>query len=372
MPLFKNLNKYTHFDNILIGNNIYNDIGNILEKRLTSKPFLAIITDNNVASLYLKSIEESLNSSGFNFIKIIIPAGESSKNFYQVQDIINKLSNHKIKRNDFIIALGGGIIGDLAGFVASIYMRGIGFINIPTSLLAQIDASIGGKTAINTSFGKNLVGSFYNPSLIITDTQFLRSLNKREFISGYAEILKYGLINDYEFFTFCEKQFNNIFSHKSALNYAIEQCILKKIEIVKQDKFDHNQRALLNLGHSFGHALEHYCQYNSELLLHGEAVAIGIVLAFQFSAYVGLCSNDCVIRITNHLEKVGLPASINIKIFEQLKANTLLEAMSFDKKNINNAFNLILTKDIGKAFIAKGVSGETLFNFFIKILDKKN
>lgn len=373
MPLFKNQNNNSdNYNNILVGTNIYNNIGTILEKKLSYKPFLAIITDNNVASLYLKPIEESLSTSGFTFIKIIIPVGESSKSFCQVQDIINKLSQHKIKRNDFIIALGGGVVGDIAGFVASIYMRGIGFINIPTTLLAQIDASIGGKTAINNSFGKNLIGSFYNAYLIIIDTQFLRSLNERDFISGYAEILKYGLINDDKFFRFCEEQVDNIFLHKSALNYIIEQCIFKKIEIVKQDKFDQNQRALLNLGHSFGHALEHYCAYNTELLIHGEAVAIGLVLAFQFSAYLGLCSNDCAIRLTKHLEKVGLPTTINIKIFNQLKPNSLLEAMSFDKKNINNMFNLILAKGIGKAFIAKEIPRETLFKFFTKILDKEN
>ena len=357
--------------NLILGRDIYHNLGYILRRKITTQVNLVIITDHNVAKLYLKPIAASLATYGFNVIPIILKAGEASKSFNEVQNIIAYLIKHKIRRNDFILALGGGMIGDLAGFIASIYLRGIGFINITTSLLAQIDASIGGKTAINIAQGKNLIGSFYDPYLIISDIAFLKSLEGRQLKAGYAEMLKYGLIDDKNFFIFCQQNYAKILNQQAELEDAIKYSITKKLKIVSKDKFEQHQRMLLNLGHSFAHALESYCGYNDNLLLHGEAVAIGIVLAFQFSHYIGLCAASSAKIIIEHLQKIRLAYNLRDKKFAQLTPQIILKAMSYDKKNQNNHYNLILARDIGQCFVAKNIEKTVLESFFRKILDKK-
>lgn len=340
----------------------------ILSNHIPLAATLVIITDNTIKNLYLSQIKSKLNN--FKIIEIIIPKGDNAKNFTQLELTLNKLSEAKINKKDFIISLGGGAIGDLAALVASLYMRGIGFINIPTTLLAQIDASIGGKTAINTKFGKNIIGSFYNPKLVITNSYFLNSLSEREFSAGYAEIIKYGLINDTNFFSYCEQHYQDILIKNEALNYAIETSIKHKLKIVQDDLFEKGNRALLNLGHSFAHALEKFCNYNNNLL-HGEAVAIGLALAFEFSAYLNLCSEKCSLRITQHLKQVNLPFSLQSHLFSDLSPELFLELMEYDKKNTHSNYNLILAKDIGKAFFAKNISSDLLLNFLRIKLDKK-
>lgn len=330
---------------------------------------LVIITDQNIADKYLTTLKQAFKNT--HVLDIIIPNGDEAKNLASLEFIINKLSEYKITKKDFIVGFGGGAIGDISAFVASIYMRGIGFINIATTLLAQIDAAIGGKTAINTSFGKNLIGSFYHPNFVIIDSNFLQSLDKRSLRSGYAEMLKYGLINDYEFFYFCEQNYESIFTDQNILDIAIEQSIKHKLAFITEDPFDKDKRNLLNLGHSFAHALERFCGY-SQKLLHGEAVAIGLVLAFQFSAYLRLCSKECYLRIAKHLQQVHLPYSINTELFSELSPEILSQAMKYDKKNTNNGYNLILAKDIGKAFMAYDIEENILLDFFTKLLDKKN
>src|ERR1700691_2943670 len=250
----------------------------------------AIVTDRNVASYWLEKTEAALSEAGIAASPIIVDAGEGSKTYAGLEQVSEALISAKIERNDLVIALGGGVIGDLAGFAAAILRRGVDFVQVPTSLLAQVDSSVGGKTGINSPHGKNLVGAFHQPLLVLADTGCLATLPAREFRAGYAEVVKYGLIRDLPFFEWLEDNWSEVFSGGAALMRAIAKSCAAKAAVVAADEFESGERALLNLGHTFAHALERITRYDGERLVHGEAVAIGMAYAFRFSARRGLCS----------------------------------------------------------------------------------
>jgi 3-dehydroquinate synthase len=326
-----------------------------------------VITDSNVESLHRRTLEESLRNSDISSHWSVITAGEGSKNFANLQKILAEILAHAPERNDLIIAFGGGVIGDLAGFAASILLRGISFIQIPTTLLAMVDSSVGGKTGINTEQGKNLVGTFYQPKMVIMDLSLLDTLPQREILAGYAEIVKYGLLGDAEFFFWLEENYRSVLEKETnALAYAISKSCLKKAEIVAKDEREGNVRALLNLGHTFGHALEKRTFY-SDRLLHGEAVALGIILAFEYSAWHGLCSEADASRVLAHIRAVGLPDNIN-DLELDVGAKDLVSDMLQDKKVQGGKLTLILAKAIGDCFVTSGENVNFMEEFWQKKL----
>jgi 3-dehydroquinate synthase len=314
----------------------------------------AIVSDENVAKRYMERCERSLEDAGIKTSRIVVPAGEGSKSFSIYEQVVNSILDARIERSDLVIALGGGVVGDLAGFAAATALRGVGLVQIPTSLLAQVDSSIGGKTGIDTRQGKNLVGAFHQPILVLADTDILDTLPPREFRSGYAEIAKYGLINDERFFGWLEKNWQGVFKGGEERVRAVATSCRAKAAIVARDEREAGERALLNLGHTFAHALEAATGY-SERLLHGEAVAIGIVLAYRLSAKLGLCPQTDCERATAHLKAVGLPTRLaNVKGGLPDSAK-LLDLMGMDKKVEHGSLVFVLARGIGKAFVAKGV-----------------
>jgi 3-dehydroquinate synthase len=348
---------------IVIGQNLLGRAGGRLVPLLPSKK-ICVVTDETVAKLYLVKLMRALEEGGFKACPpVILPTGESIKGFEHLQHIVEKTLSFKLDRNSTLLALGGGVIGDITGFTAAILMRGIGFVQMPTTLLSQVDSSIGGKTGINTAAGKNLVGAFYHPKVVLIDTDVLQTLPPRELKAGYAEILKYALINDAAFFGWLEENGTDVLEgDASALAYAIDKSCRSKVAIVQQDEDERKDiRALLNLGHSFGHALEAIGGYDGRLL-HGEAVGIGMLLAFEFSKELGLCPASDVERLRRHLSASGLTTEPPFKV----TAAEILARMRGDKKNRDDSLTLILTKGIGKAFVARGVDEAQLAAFLRK------
>ncbi|MDC0074794.1 3-dehydroquinate synthase, partial [Alphaproteobacteria bacterium] len=307
---------------------------------------------------YLSSLNNSLMKSQINFSNIILPSGEKVKSFYFLENLCSQVLEKKIERKDIIIALGGGVIGDLTGFAAGIIRRGIRYIQIPTTLLSQVDSSVGGKTAIDTKHGKNLIGLFNQPSLVICDIKTLNSLDEREIISGYAEIVKYALIRDKKFFKWLLSNGQKVIEKdKDALEYAIVKSCKHKAQIVSSDEFETNNfRALLNFGHTFAHAIENSLNYKDSLK-HGEAVAIGIIMAFELSIHLNLCKKEDLILVKKHFTSLGLPTSVNF-LKSEIDVNMILKPMLQDKKNINGKIIFILAKGIGSTFLADFVSIE--------------
>ncbi len=271
----------------------------------------AIVTDANVARAHLAALQESLAAAGIRFANIIVPPGEESKSFTGFETVCTSIIEGRFERGDIVIALGGGVVGDLAGFAAASVRRGMRFIQIPTSLLAQVDSSVGGKTGINAPQGKNLIGAFHQPSLVLADTACLATLPAREFRAGYAEIVKYGLIRDQAFFEWLEANWRDVFEGGPARIRAIAKSCAAKAEVVAADEYEAGERALLNFGHTFGHALERLVNYDGERLVHGEAVAIGMACAARFSVRRGLCEPGLASRVEAHLQSVGLPIHIH-------------------------------------------------------------
>lgn len=317
---------------------------------------LYILTDENVEN-YARKIETLLLAEGADLCEILVlPAGEATKSFGFFQHACEWLLEKKISRDSMVLAVGGGVIGDLCGFVASSIMRGVSYIQIPTTLLAQVDSSVGGKTGINTIHGKNLVGAFYQPDTVIADLDSLKTLPKRELLAGYAEVVKYGLIDDEDFFEWLEENGADVCALKnSALSYAVETSVQAKAALVVADEKEHGRRALLNLGHTFGHVLEAAAGYDGRLL-HGEAVAMGIVMAYDLSARLGLCSFDEFQRVEQHFISVGLPTRASF-IQPALKTDphALVQMMYSDKKVKRGKINFVLAKKIGEAFITSDV-----------------
>ncbi len=328
----------------------------------------AIVADETVAPLYLAPVRDSLAAAGLAEVKeVILPPGETTKSFGYLTALCGLLLDARIERSDVVIALGGGVIGDLAGFAASIVKRGVRLVQIPTTLLAQVDSSIGGKTGINTGHGKNLVGTFHQPSLVLIDTAVLDTLSASELRSGYAEVVKYGLLGDAGFFTWLETNGAALLRGDHAARIeAIARCCRAKADIVAADEKESGRRALLNLGHTFGHALEAWAGYSARLL-HGEAVAIGMVLAFEMSEEMELCPAGRSERVKLHLRDCGLPVGISA-LAEKTCGNlpspeALLALMAQDKKAKAGKLPFILVRDIGEAFICDAVDPERLRRF---------
>ncbi len=321
-----------------------------------------IITDSNVAQHHLARLEFSLGSMSAG--SIILEPGEATKNFTNLATVAEKLLSHGIERGDLVIALGGGVIGDLAGFSAAILRRGVRFVQLPTSLLAQVDSSVGGKTGINTRQGKNLIGAFHQPSLVLADTDVLSTLPSRQMRAGYAEVVKYGLLGDRGFYETLERDWRGIFGNDPAiLLSAIEKSIAAKAAIVARDETETGDRMLLNLGHTFGHALEAWAGY-SDRLFHGEAIAIGLAQAFRFSAAQGYCSTTAALRVEKHLRATGLPTRIaDISGAARPTVDELMQLMAQDKKVQRGKLTFILVRDIGQAFVARDVQSDQIRAF---------
>ena len=347
---------------ILIGTGLIARAGAEIAARLKGRK-AAIITDANVGPLYLDALTASLAEAGIDSVSLTLPAGEKTKSFEHLITACDTLLDGRIERNDAVIALGGGVIGDLTGFAAGIVRRGVRFVQIPTSLLAQVDSSVGGKTGINTRHGKNLVGVFYQPDLVLADTDVLKTLSPREFRAGYAEVAKYGLIDKPDFFAWLEANWRDVFAHGSGLAEAIAISCQAKSDVVAADERENGQRALLNLGHTFGHALEAGTQYDSARLVHGEAVSIGMVLAHQFSARLNLASPDDAARVSAHLQAVGLPVSMRDIPGLLPPVEMLMDAIAQDKKVKGGKLTFILTHGIGQSFVADDVPASEVFAF---------
>jgi 3-dehydroquinate synthase len=329
----------------------------------------AIVTDRNVAKHWLDDTEASLAQAGMATARIVVEEGEGSKSYAGLEQVSEALIAAKIERNDLVIALGGGVVGDLAGFAAAILRRGVDFVQVPTSLLAQVDSSVGGKTGINSPQGKNLVGAFHQPVLVIADTSVLDTLPPRQFRAGYAEVAKYGVLGDEAFFAWLEANHVDIFNGGAAREHAIATSCRAKAAIVARDERETGDRALLNLGHTFGHALEAATGF-SDRLFHGEGVAVGMVLAAEFSVSLGMIAQADAERIARHLAEVGLPTHLrDIAGFAQEglgDADRLMDLMAQDKKVRRGRLTFILLEAVGRAVITRDVE-PALVRDFLKV-----
>jgi shikimate kinase / 3-dehydroquinate synthase len=339
---------------IFIGPGLIAEAGNHI-RRLAPRASCAIVTDENVARLQLPALQTALDEAVIRHASVIVGAGENSKSFEVYAYVCNALIAARLDRGDVVIALGGGVIGDLAGFAAATVRRGMRLVQMPTTLLAQMDSSVGGKTGINSVHGKNLVGAFHQPSLVIADTATLETLPPREFRAGYAEIVKYGLLGDSNFFAWLEANWHAVFGGGAPRIHAIATSCKAKAAIVGRDEYDAGERALLNLGHTFAHALERLTAYDSARLTHGEAVAIGVACAFRFSARRGLCTAEDVARVEGHLQQVGLPVRMAAIPGFDASAEAILDAMYQDKKVVHGTLTFVLARAIGDCFVAKAV-----------------
>ena len=334
----------------------------------------AVVTDRTVAKHWLEPAEASLTASGIPTSRIVVEEGEISKTYAGLTKVSEALIAAKIERNDLVIALGGGVVGDLAGFAAAILRRGVDFVQVPTSLLAQVDSSVGGKTGINSPQGKNLLGAFHQPVLVIADTAVLDTLSPRQFRAGYAEVAKYGVLGDEAFFTWLEANHADIVKGGSAREHAIATSCRAKAGVVSRDERETGERALLNLGHTFGHALEAATGF-SDRLFHGEGVAIGMTLAAQFSAKLGMIGEADAARVERHLVEAGLPTRLqDIAGFAQeglADADALMALMAQDKKVQRGKLTFILLEAVGRAVIAKDVEPAPVRDFLKEKLAQK-
>ena len=359
LPGSPNLNR--SYD-IHIGSGLLESCASLISP-LLKRDFVAIVTDENVAKSHLEGLTQTLDRAEITHVTKIMPPGEASKSFTGLETLMQWLLDNKVERQDMVIALGGGVIGDLTGFAAATLRRGVRFTQIPTTLLAQVDSSVGGKTGINVPQGKNLVGAFHQPSLVLADLDVLQTLPDREFRSGYAEIVKYAAICDRPFFDWLDDNLDALNNRNNdALSFAIAKSCQTKADIVAQDEKEHGARALLNLGHTFAHAYENLTGY-SENLLHGEAVGLGIAQAVQLSVHLGICTEADAQALVNHLAKAGLPVSQADIKGGPFKATDLVNAMAQDKKVSQGVMTFILMKAIGEAFITNEVSASQLTAF---------
>ena len=331
---------------------------------------VAIVTDKNVAGHHLASLQASLGAAGIAHATVVMEPGERTKSFDALQHVVDAVLAARLERGDLVVAFGGGVIGDLAGFAAAIVRRGMRFVQMPTSLLAQVDSSVGGKTGINSSHGKNLVGSFHQPSLVLSDTDVLDTLSEREFRAGYAEVAKYGLIDRPQFFAWLEQNWAEVFAGGPARTEAIAESCRAKAEVVARDELETGDRALLNLGHTFGHALEAATGYDSARLVHGEGVAVGMALAHRFSARMNLASPDDAQRVEAHLKTVGLPYRLDHIAGELPGADGLMDYIAQDKKVSRGALTFILTRGVGQAFVAKDVPAAEVRSFLAEQIER--
>lgn len=344
---------------IVVGSGLIDDAGQHL-KSILKRPRAVIITDANVAPLYLARLTASLKTANVQVDAITLPAGEQTKCFAELESLTERLLEMKVERSTTLIALGGGVIGDLVGFAAAITLRGMPFVQIPTTLLAQVDSSVGGKTGINTQFGKNLVGAFYQPRLVLADTEVLESLDRRQLLAGYAEVVKYGFIDDPDFFEWLEKNAKALLEGDRDLRrHAVLTSCAAKARVVAEDEREGGKRALLNLGHTFGHALEAETGYGGALL-HGEAVAIGTAMAFDISRQLDLCPGQDATRAIQHMGSVGLPTDLSGLNTQGWTVDKLMNHMSRDKKVEGGKLTFILARGIGQAYITQDVTEQAV------------
>jgi 3-dehydroquinate synthase len=350
---------------IVIGRDVLQSLGRRIAA-LRPGARTAVVTDRNVAKHWLEKTESSLAEAGIATSRVIVEEGEGSKGYSGLEQVGEALIAAKIERNDLVIALGGGVVGDLAGFAAAILRRGVDFVQVPTSLLAQVDSSVGGKTGINSPKGKNLLGAFHQPVLVIADTAVLDTLSPRQFRAGYAEVAKYGVLGDEAFFTWLEANHTEIFAGGAAREHAIATSCRAKAAIVACDERETGERALLNLGHTFGHALEAATGF-SDRLFHGEGVAVGMVLAAELSAQLGMIAGSDAARVRRHLAEVGLPTALHdIAGFTQEglgDADALMALMAQDKKVKRGRLTFILLAAVGRAVIAPDVEPSVVRDF---------
>ncbi len=344
------------------------DLLNVADKYLVdyiSDRQVIVICDTVTGPIYQGSITKTITSVCARLDNLRVPAGEASKSFSAYNALCDEILNIGIDRKTVLIALGGGVLGDLVGFVAASLLRGIDFIQIPTSLLAQVDSSVGGKTGINAKAGKNLIGAFHQPKLVLVDTSVLITLPKRELLAGYAEIIKYGLLGDAYFFSWLEKNWFNVLSLKQEeIIFAVRRSCEMKADIIAKDEMETGMRAMLNLGHTFAHAFEAVGQYNGDLL-HGEAVAAGLGLAFDFSVAKKICKPEDALRVHAHLIEVGLPDDYSSLPAGKASASTLIQHMKKDKKAIAGNLTFILANKIGGACVMPNISENELTTFFM-------
>jgi len=361
-------NKFNNFSYpIFIGNRLLSNCEEILKKFVLKRK--VILIHDNFFSLNKKNNEQfilfvqTIKKLSESVYLIGCPGGDKSKNISQLEYILEKSLSFKIDRSSLIIAFGGGVTGDIAGFAASILLRGIDFVQIPTTLLAQVDSSVGGKTGINSSKSKNLIGSFHQPIAVVADIDILRTLPKREFLAGLVEVIKYGLIFDVKFFDALENNYKDILNYDPLkLNEVISKSCEIKSSIIKNDEKENGKRALLNLGHTFGHAIESFGKYDGTII-HGEAVSIGICLAFKLSSKMGYCAKIETERVVNFFKKLTLPTSLQEVQNFSITTSEMLTKFRYDKKNKNNQLTFILNEKIGKSFIKKNMDKNILTKF---------
>ncbi len=355
---------------IIIGDGVLQSAGERIVA-MGGRKHIAIITDETVAGHHLDSLQTSLASAGLTSDVLSLPAGEKTKGWAHLEQTVEWLLEQKVERGDVVVAFGGGVIGDLVGFAAAILRRGVRFVQIPTTLLAQVDSSVGGKTAINSASGKNLIGAFHQPSLVLADTALLSTLSQRDFLAGYGEVVKYGLLGDADFFEWLETNADAIANREmDVLIYAVKRSCEMKADIVERDETEQGDRALLNLGHTFCHALEAATGYSNRLL-HGEGVAIGCGLAFELSARLELCSQEDPTRVRAHLKAMGMKVDLSDIDGELPSAEALLELMGQDKKVVAGTLRFILARDIGNAFITSDVPRDAVLSVLSDALDMR-
>ena len=347
---------------ILIGSGLLAGAGRHVAERLPGAR-VAVVSDGNVDALHGKSLRAALDGAGIDHATHVVPAGEASKSWDVLGGVVDFILAGRFERGDAVLALGGGVVGDLAGFAAAISRRGMAFVQVPTSLLAQVDSSVGGKTGVNSAHGKNLIGAFHQPALVLADIDTLATLPAREFRAGYAEVAKYGLIDRPDFFEWLDANLDAIARRDpTLLAQAIARCCEAKAAVVAADEREAGSRALLNLGHTFGHALEAACGYDAARLVHGEGVAIGCTLAHGFSNRMGLAPGNDEARVADHLARIGLPTRLR-DVPDLPRAADLVEFMRQDKKAARGALTFILTRGIGQAFVARDVDPAAVTSF---------
>jgi 3-dehydroquinate synthase len=343
---------------VLIGPGLIDRVGPEVAPLLRRKR-VAIVTDSNVAPLHLARLEAAFAAQDIVTVALTLPAGEGTKGWSHLAQVVEWLLEQKVERRDVVVAFGGGVMGDLVGFAAAILRRGVRFVQIPTTLLAQVDSSVGGKTGINTAQGKNLVGAFHQPSLVLADIDVLVSLPARDFLSGYGEVVKYGLLGDAAFFDWLEGAGPTLAQDAVARQRAVRRSVEMKAGIVSRDETEEGERALLNLGHTFCHALEKATGY-SDRLLHGEGVAVGCALAFELSMRLGLCAQEDPSRVRAHLRAMGMKVDMADIPGDLPGPEVLLGLMGQDKKVVDGKLRFILARGIGQAFVADEVPGDVV------------
>jgi len=339
---------------ILVGPGLLDEAGAHMRPVLAQRR-VVVVTDAIVAKLHLDRLNAALDRAEIAHDSIVMPPGEGTKDFVHLQQLADELLDRRVERRTMLVALGGGVIGDLTGVAAALVLRGIDFVQVPTTLLSQVDSSVGGKTGINTRHGKNLIGAFHQPKLVLADTSVLDTLPRRELLAGYAEVVKYGLLGDRDFFEWLEKNAASVIERDGPeRRHAVAHSCRMKARIVAADEREIGDRALLNLGHTFGHSFEAELGYGSEML-HGEAVAIGMRLAFDLSARLGLCPPEDAARVRHHLTRIGLPAGLAGRNWPPQR---LLDHMGRDKKVVDGKLTFILVRGIGQAFISREVGAD--------------